>query len=83
MPNPEKISEFKEPIRQWEPVSGSGIPSWRKALLLEEEEEKPADWRPPTPPKVDLSLQSAIKEFRDEKPKPPKINGIISDKSDP
>ena len=83
MPNPEKISEFKEPIRQWEPVSGSGIPSWRKALLPEEEEEKPADWRPPTPPKVDLSLQSAIKEFRDEKPKPPKINGIISDKSDP
>ena len=68
LPNCEKISKFKELIWQLEPVSGSGIQSWRKVLLPEE--EMLPDWMPPTPPKVDLSLQLAIKKFRDEKPKP-------------
>ena len=39
------------------------------------------DWRPPTPPKVDLSLLACLPEFeKDETPKPPKIPDIINDK---
>merc|ERR1719334_2865388 len=80
LPNPEKISEFKEPLRQWETVENTGIPSWNKDLLPEEEVEKPADWKPPTPPRVDISLISALEEFENESAKPPAYNKIINDK---
>jgi hypothetical protein len=45
-------NEFKEPLKNWMPVEDSGVPSWKKEFLKEDE-----DWRPPTPPRVDLSLQ--------------------------
>ena len=42
---------------------------------------KEPDWRPPTPPKVDISLLGFIGEFKkDETPKPPKIPDVINDK---
>ena len=42
---------------------------------------KEADWRPPTPPKVDISLQQYIAEFKkDETPNLPKIPEVINDK---
>ena len=42
LPNPDKISEFKDPLLQWEKVDNARTPSWRRDLLLEivsEEEE--------------------------------------------
>ena len=42
---------------------------------------KEADWQPPTPPKVDISLLGYLSEFKqNETPKPPKIPEVINDK---
>ena len=38
LPDPKNISRFEEPVKVWLPVDSSGIPSWRKELLPEEEE---------------------------------------------
>ena len=42
LPNPDKISKFKDPLLKWEKVDNARTPSWRRDLLLEivsEEEE--------------------------------------------
>jgi hypothetical protein len=68
-------NEFKEPLKNWMPVEDSGVPSWKKEFLKEDE-----DWRPPTPPRVDLSLQLYKEGFMVETPKPSKIADIVLDK---
>ena len=73
-------NEFKEPLKIWEPVEHSTLPSWRKELLPEEEVKRPSDWRHPTPPRVDISLQLYKQEFREEIPKLPKIGDLVKDK---
>jgi len=73
-------NEFKEPLTNWQPVENTGIPGWRKELLPEEEVMRPPDWKPPTPPRVDISLQQYKDEFKEESPKLPKINEIVQDK---
>ena len=40
LPNPDKISEFKDPLLQWEKVDNARTPSWRQDLLLEVEPEE-------------------------------------------
>ena len=73
-------NEFKEPLKIWEPVEHSTLPSWRKELLPEEEVKRPSDWRHPTPPRVDISLQLYKQEFREEIPKLTKIGDLVKDK---
>ena len=82
LPTKEKVdnNDFKEPLTNWLPVENTGIPGWRKELLPEEEVMRPPDWKPPTPPRVDISLQVYKDEFREESPKLPKITEIIQDK---
>lgn len=44
---------------------------WNKDLLPQEEpEKKPADWRPPTPPKVDLRSVVYQVSWQDNLPNP-------------
>ena len=58
---------FKEPITNWvEVVPSKKVPSWSKAILPEEEIVKGPDWRPPTPPRVDISLISFTQHFQTE-----------------
>ena len=47
LPNPRKIQGFRDPLKRWQEVRGSGIPSWRKELLPEEEVEGGEDGAPP------------------------------------
>lgn len=73
--------EFKEPLTNWITVENTGIPGWNKELLPEEEIVRPPDWKPPTPPKVDISLQSYKEAFdKEESPKLPAISNIERDK---
>ena len=39
---------------EWQPVEGTGVPSWDRSKL--KEEENPPDWVEPPQPKVDLAL---------------------------
>ena len=82
LPTKEKVekNEFKEPLKNWRPVKDSEVPSWRKELLPDEEVMQPSDWRPPTPPRVDISLQLYKQEYREETPKLPKIRDIVQEK---
>ena len=54
---------------EWQPTEGSGVPSWDKTLL--KEEENPPDWVEPPQPKVDLSLSPYKGAFDAEAPYPP------------
>ena len=71
LPSKDQIESkrFKEPITNWVAVepSRNKVPwlCWSREGLPEE--ERPADWRPPTPPRVDISLLSFIQEFKKEK----------------
>ena len=53
LPSKEMVEthQFKEPIMNWKPTEETNIPGWKKELLPEEEIVRPADWRPPTPPR--------------------------------
>ena len=80
LPSEEAIqrNEFKEPLTNWEPVEGTGIPGWIKELLPEEEIVRPPDWRPPTPPRVDIGLLQYVDEFKiNEEPELPKNADIF------
>merc|ERR1712179_797104 len=72
-----------ESLANWQPVKDTGIPGWDKELLPEEEIERPADWKPPTPPKVDKGLMQYVEEFKkDEEPELPKITDKFSSKEE-
>merc|ERR1719370_684890 len=54
---------------EWQPTEGSGVPSWDRTVL--KEEENPPDWVEPPQPKVDLSLSQYKQFFEAEAPYPP------------
>merc|ERR1719370_1381967 len=54
---------------EWQPTEGSGVPSWDRTVL--KEEENPPDWVEPPQPKVDLSLSQYKQKFVAEAPYPP------------
>ena len=54
---------------EWQPAEGSGVPSWDRTML--KEEENPPDWVEPPQPRVDLSLSPYKEEFDAEAPYPP------------
>merc|ERR1719370_433291 len=54
---------------EWRPTEGSGVPSWDRTVL--KEEENPPDWVEPPQPKVDLSLSAYKQFFGAEVPYPP------------
>merc|ERR1719309_1202124 len=79
--DPGNLNDYRDPACQWVEVSDSGIPSWDKSLLPEELMPPPdPNWRPPTPPKADISLLQYTEVFEDEEPKPPAINEIVDNK---
>ena len=57
---------------EWVKAETSNVPDFNRDLLPEE--ERSADWVPPTPPKVDKSLLPFAEEFRDEVYDPPRID---------
>lgn len=62
-------SEYKDHFSEWEPVKNTGIPSWRRDLLPEEEpkEMSYSDWiRTTIPLPYEFSLMSAIQKFKPE-----------------
>jgi len=63
---PKVTPEFKEPIKVWEKTDNSTVPGWNKDLLPEDEVVRPPDWRPPIPPKVDLSITPFIQRAKQE-----------------
>jgi len=69
--------EFKDPLKNWVPVEKSGVPSWRKESLLNEE------WSSCVPPGpgVERSLQEFTNKFEEETHKLPKISGVVKDKN--
>ena len=74
LPNPDKISEFKDPLLQWEKVDNARTPSWRRDLLLEEEPEEVSHC---IPPPYEFSLMFAVQEFKFETPR---MNELFLDK---
>ena len=76
--NKVEMNKYKEPLKKWILVENSGVPSWKKESLLEEEREP--GWEAPTPPTVDRSLLLCKGEFRKETPKLPKISEVVKDK---
>ena len=54
---------------EWQPTKESGVPSWDRTML--KEEENPPDWVEPPQPKVDLSLSPYKEAFEAETPFPP------------
>ena len=77
LPTKEQIESqsFKEPIKQWvevkpqeDPKNEYGIPwlKWNKEILPEEEIVRGPDWKPPTPPRVDISVFSYLSAFTEE-----------------
>ena len=54
---------------EWQPTKGSGVPSWDRTTL--KEEENPPDWVEPPQPKVDLRLSPFKQQFIAEAPYPP------------
>merc|ERR1719500_1444810 len=54
---------------EWQLTEKSGVPSWDKTKL--KEEENPPDWVEPPQPKVDLSLSPYKEKFDAEDPRPP------------
>jgi len=84
LPSKEAIekNEFKEPLTNWQTVENTGIPGWNKELLPEEEIVRPPDWKPPTPPRVDIRLVTYVDEFKKEEPELPKITDIFTSKEE-
>ena len=69
LPTKEQVegNSFKEPITNWVSVEPSkSVPSWSKAILPEEEIVRGPDWKPPTPPRVDISLVKFTRKFESE-----------------
>ena len=58
---------------QWEIVESSGIPSWRKDLLPEDENPGSPDCIPPMPTRPNISLLGYMKEFAHKTHQPPKM----------
>ena len=54
---------------EWQAVEGTGVPSWDRSKL--KEEENPPDWVEPPQPKVDLSLSLYKMNFEAEVAFPP------------
>ena len=54
---------------EWQPTEGSGVPSWDRTML--KEEENPPDWVEPPQPKVDLRLSPYREVFDAEVAFPP------------
>ena len=75
LPNPRKIQEFIEPLKRWQEVRGSGIPSLRKELLPKEEVERGEDCVPPLNTRNELSLIGFLREFETEAPPPALLQG--------
>ena len=73
MPNPRKIQGFMEPLKRWQEVRGSGVPSWRMELLPEEEAERGEDCVPPFNARNELSLLGFLREFENEAPPPTRL----------
>ena len=70
---------------QWETVDSSGIPSWRKELLPEDENPDSPDCIPPIPPiptRLNISLLDYIKEFEHETHQPPKMDINVANKEE-
>jgi len=64
---PKTVDGFKEPIKEWvENPTSNVVPGWNKKLLPENEIIRPPDWRPPTPPKVDLRLTPFIERAKQD-----------------
>ena len=86
LPTKDQIDQqtFAEPIKKWVEVKPmkSRAWSWSRAGLPEEEEVKGPDWRPPTPPRVDISLLSYLSAFTQENVSPPHQNKIFRDKEE-
>ena len=70
LPSREQVQtkRFSEPIKKWVEVEPTDnpplLPGWNRDNLPEE--EHPADWKPPTPPRVDISLMKYKKCFENE-----------------
>ena len=67
---------------QWETVDSSGIPSWRKDLLPEDENPDSPDCIPPIPTRPNISLLDYIKEFEHETHQPPKMDINVANKEE-
>jgi len=63
---PKDMVTFKEPLKQWVRTGGNTLPGWDKTKLPEEEVVRPPDWRPPTPPRVDLTLTPFIQRAKQD-----------------
>ena len=79
LPNSRKIQEFIEPLKRWQEISGSGVPSWRKELLPEEEGERGEDCVTPLNTRNELSLLGFLHEFEIEVPPPTLLQGQPSE----
>ena len=73
---PKVTREFKEPIKVWKKTDNSTVPGWNKDLLPEDEVVRPPDWRPPTPPKVDLTLTPFIQRAKQEVEADPQMKPV-------
>ena len=76
-----ETQSFKDPITNWVSVEPSqNVPSWSKAVLPEEEIVKGPDWKPPTPPRVDISLIYFTQQFESETHTPTATSSTLPDK---
>ena len=73
LPNPKTIQEFVEPIKRWQEVKGSGVPSWKKELLPEEEAERGEGCVTPLKARRERSLLGFLREFENEAPPPTRL----------
>ena len=64
-----------EPLKRWQEVRGSGVPSLSKELLPEEEAERGEDCVPPFNARNELSLLGFLREFETEAPPPTLLQG--------
>ena len=66
----EKKEVWEAPMPgEWQATEESGVPSWDRTVL--KEEENPPDWVEPPQPKVDLRLSPYKEEFKAETTFPP------------
>ena len=72
----EHIQSRRSTYAEW--LGEDRVPTWDKEILPEEEVVRPPDWRPPTPPRVNISLIEFSQQFETEeearrnKPRHPK-----------
>lgn len=51
----------------WKEVHADKVPGWNRDLLPDDvPEKKPPDWKPPPPPKVELSLLGTLEQLRND-----------------